>query len=119
MKFLADECRNLSTVDYLRELGYDVKYIQEIDPGTSDSEVLQKAFREQRILLTTDKDFGNLVFRLMKPAYGIILLRFESTEQEQRRKKIHKLMSEHTSKLKGSFIVLDSSKIRIRPLHTG
>lgn len=64
MKFLADECCDLTTVTYLRDTGHDVAYIQETEPGISDSDVLVKAFNEKRVLITEDKDFDNPVYRL-------------------------------------------------------
>ena len=64
MKFLADECCDRSLVEDLRKAGYDVRYVLESDPGASDDEVLALAFDEQRIIVTEDKDFGELVYRL-------------------------------------------------------
>lgn len=77
MKFLADECCDADMIASLREGGHDILYITEFKPGTVDEEVLKKAFDENRILLTEDKGFGELVFHLRKPARGIILLRFD------------------------------------------
>lgn len=74
MKFLADECCDYSMVQHLRNEGHRVDYIQENNPGVTDIEVLKSAFREKRVLITEDKDFGELVYRFKKPAYGIVLL---------------------------------------------
>lgn len=116
MKFLADECCDLSMVNRLREEGYDVDYIQEKKRGTSDSNVLLNAWQEKRVLITEDKDFGELVYRLKKPAYGIILLRFDPLEQEEKILRVIQLVNHYQSRLKGNFLVLDSEKVRIRPL---
>ena len=67
MKFLADECCNTGLVGSLREDGHDVLYILETKAGVSDDKVLLDAYNEERILLTEDKDFGELVYRFKKP----------------------------------------------------
>lgn len=61
MKFLADEYCDADMIASLRADGHDVVYVMEIKPGALDQEVLKKAFDEGRILLTEDKDFGELV----------------------------------------------------------
>jgi len=75
MEFLADECCDRDFVEELRQSGHDVLYIFELKRGATDDEVLALAFDQRRILLTEDKDFGELVYRLKKPAHGIILIR--------------------------------------------
>ena len=72
MKFLADECCDASLVSALRADGHDVLYVLETFPGTSDDAILDRAFAEHRILLTEDKDFGELVYRLGRPAHRIV-----------------------------------------------
>ena len=64
MKFLADECCETSVVDALRTDGHDVLYAMESMRGATDEDLLTRAFAEERILLTEDKDFGELVYRL-------------------------------------------------------
>ena len=116
MKFLADECCDAQVVSLLRSQRHDVLYVTEFKPGALDEEVLKKAFNEKRILLTEDKDFGELVYRLKKPAYGIILLRFEVSERHLKWPRLMELIHHHSSKLEGHFIVVDIEKFRFRPL---
>jgi len=71
MKFLVDECCDIRLVSSLREDGHDVLYVLERKPGVSDNEVLIQAYNEERILVTEDKDFGDLVYRLKKPSRRI------------------------------------------------
>ena len=61
MRFLADECRDEATVAALRHDGHDVVYAVESLRGAPDEEVLARAVSEQRILLTEDKDFGEVL----------------------------------------------------------
>ena len=67
MKFLADECCDTELVTSLRDDGHDVLYVLEKKAGVTDEEVLFDAYNDGRILLTEDKDFGELVYRLRKP----------------------------------------------------
>lgn len=66
MNFLADENVDRQIVERLRCVGFNVRYIAETDAGISDDEVLDLANSEESLLLTADKDFGELVFRLKK-----------------------------------------------------
>lgn len=63
MNFLADENVDQQIVDQLRKNGHDVLYVIEMEPGISDDEVLARANRRGALLLTADKDFGELIFR--------------------------------------------------------
>lgn len=77
-KFLADESVDFRIVTHLREKGYEVEAIVEFDSGISDDQVLEIANEIKAILLTEDKDFGDLTYRLNKPNQGIILYSSES-----------------------------------------
>jgi predicted nuclease of predicted toxin-antitoxin system len=75
VRWLADECVAGSVVARLREAGHDVTYVAELAPSTTDPDVTALAHREGRLLLTEDKDFGELVFRWNRPVPGLVLLR--------------------------------------------
>jgi predicted nuclease of predicted toxin-antitoxin system len=75
VRWLADECVAGTVVTRLREAGHDVTYMAELAPSTSDVDVIALAHREGRVLLTEDKDFGELVFRRNSPVRGLVLLR--------------------------------------------
>lgn len=115
MKFLADECCDAVLVDALREDGHDVLYAVESLRGATDDELLARAFSEHRLLLTEDKDFGELVYRLRQPAHGIALLRFDVAGRALKVPRLRYLL-ESPERLPGSFVVLEVDKIRIRPL---
>lgn len=74
MKFLEDENLDSQIVERLRLDGHIVWYVIEMEPGISDDDVLNLANSEGAILLTFDKDFGELVFRLGRIAAGVILI---------------------------------------------
>ena len=74
--FLADENVPGSAVSAARLAGYDLDWIQEIMPGADDESVLAHSLAESRVLVTFDKDFGELAFRRgKKSTSGVILLR--------------------------------------------
>ena len=112
MKFLADECCDRDLVGALRNAGYDVLYVLELKPGATDDEVLALAFDQQRILLTEDKDFGELVYRLKKPAHGIILIRIGVKNRSSKWPRIEKLLDAYPERCTGRFVVIDENKLR-------
>ena len=116
LKFLADECCDAGLVAHLRADGYDVSYQVETSPGAEDDVVLENAYDQRRIILTEDKDFGELVFRLAKPSVGIILLRIEVRERDIKWPRLKRLIEGHGAHLPGHFIVVERDKFRIRPL---
>lgn len=67
MKFLANENFPLDSVIYLREQGFDVSAIGEDNPSITDPQVLEIAQREQRTILTFDRDYGELIFKYAFP----------------------------------------------------
>lgn len=116
MRILADECCDAGIVNKLRAAGHDVVYVPEDNVGISDDEVLQMAFAEGRILLTEDKDFGGLIYRLKKPSYGVILIRIDVQERHRKWPRLEALLARHQEKLSGHFTVVDQDKFRFRQL---
>jgi len=116
LRFLADECCDTGLVSSLREDGHDVLYVLERKPGVSDDEVLIEAYNEERILVTEDKDFGGLVYRLKKPSRGIILIRMDVKERHMKWLRLKKLIGNYEERLPGHFVIIDSHKYRFRPL---
>ena len=75
MKFVADEGVDQEIVNVLRDHGHDVLYVAEMSPGITDDAVLDLANEESRILISCDKDFGELVFRQLRIHHGVMLIR--------------------------------------------
>jgi predicted nuclease of predicted toxin-antitoxin system len=73
VKILADECVDRPIVERLRQNSHQVWHVAEMEPGSADEAVLDLANREGAVLLTTDKDFGELVFRQERMTKGVIL----------------------------------------------
>jgi len=116
LKFLADECCDTGLVTSLRDDGHDVLYVLEKKAGVTDEEVLFEAYNDGRILITEDKDFGELVYRLRKPSTGIILIRIDVKERHLKWGRLKKLIDNYSDRLTGNFVVININKFRFRPL---
>ena len=75
MRFLVDESTGAAVAEFLRGQGHDVVAVAEITPQAIDQDILQSALADQRIVITNDKDFGDLVFRSGLAHAGVVLLR--------------------------------------------
>jgi predicted nuclease of predicted toxin-antitoxin system len=117
MRFLADENFPGSAVAALRASGHDVVWITISAPGSSDPEVLRQASQERRILLTFDKDFGELAKASSLPnTCGIVLLRIPPPAPGRIGKVIADLILARDD-LRGHFSVIEPGRIRMRPLN--
>lgn len=87
-----------------------------MQPGTPDDEVLNLANNESAILLTSDKDFGELVFRLRRIAAGVVLIRLFGLSSNDRAEIIANAINEHVNELLGAFTVISLKSIRIRKI---
>ena len=117
MRILANENIFRGTVARLRVLGHDVRAVAEEFPGATDSTVLGEAHRDKRIILTFDKDYGDLVFRTSLPVpSGVILLRFDPTDAEEVVGLIQMLDSASELEVEGWFSVVRRDGLRQRKL---
>ena len=114
MKFLADESVDQQIVDRLRQDGHSVWYVAEMEPGISDDEVLDLANKETAILLTADKDFGELIFRQGRVSAGVILLRLAGLSQESKKEAVASVIRDHADELQQAFVVITPGVVRIR-----
>jgi predicted nuclease of predicted toxin-antitoxin system len=113
VRFLADECCDFALVQTLRNEGHDVLAVCEINPGATDDYVLELALGEKRILLTEDKDFGQLVYAYGRRTLGVIFLRYPASVKSQIFKSVINLVGSQGKKLEECFITVQSGRIRI------
>lgn len=119
MRVLADENFPRPALDALRKAGWDVFSIAEECPGVSDEEVAALCEEQKRILLTFDKDFGELIFRRGLPAgSGVVLFRI-TPESPEEAADVALALVESQPDLHGSFCVVTRDRIRVRPLNPG
>jgi predicted nuclease of predicted toxin-antitoxin system len=116
MRLLADENFPKSAVEALREAGHDVAWVSEETSGIADSAVLARAIAEERILLTMDKDFGELAFRERLPAScGVILLRVAPESPVLITQLVAAALNSRAD-WAGHFSVVERDRIRMTPL---
>jgi predicted nuclease of predicted toxin-antitoxin system len=116
MKFLADESVDFPIVKLMRNLGYDIEAIMEFSAGIPDTEVLKIANEKEAVLITMDKDFGELVYRNKHNAFGIVLLRINHLESDKQLSIINQLLDKYVDELLGRFTVVQENNIRIRTI---
>jgi predicted nuclease of predicted toxin-antitoxin system len=115
MTLLCDEGVQRPVVEQLRIEGHDVLYVAELEPGVEDEVVLTRAAELHAPLVTTDKDFGELVFRQGKVSAGVVLLRLSGLSNEAKARIVAAAVREHSTELIGAFTVLSPGRVRIRP----
>ena len=116
MTFFADEGLDAPMVELLRSGGYMVIYAAEEMKGASDSEILERANEEKAILITKDKDFGELIIRHKMYSLGVVLIRVEKLNLLSNCLLVLRLINKYDKELKYSFTVVEEEKIRIRRL---
>jgi predicted nuclease of predicted toxin-antitoxin system len=113
LNLLADESVEKQIVNKLRNDGHIVDYISEINPGIADDLVLQIATEKKALLVTSDKDFGELFSRLNKLHYGVLLLRLAGSSNHDKPQYVSYALNRYGNKLTGKISVLTPKAIRI------
>lgn len=118
MKLLLDACISIGSYKELRSAGHDVIWAGDWPENPGDDEILERAHREDRILVTLDKDFGELAIVYGIPHSGII--RLVNLSSKQQASTCLSVIELHGDELKsGAIITVDPNRIRIRPSHIG
>jgi len=115
MILLADENVDAPIVADLRKAGHRVGYVCEFDPGIDDHSVLALANADNALLLTSDKDFGELVFRCRLVHAGVILYRLAGLFLDGKSRIIAAAFAAHESQMQGAFSLITAGHVRIRP----
>jgi len=114
MNILADEGIDKQIVDQLRQDGHVVVYIAEEAPSITDAVILDMANQQEAILLTRDKDFGELVYRLHRVTNGVLLVRFDGVHSVTKATLVSAAVTTHGAEMVGAFTVISPGNIRIR-----
>lgn len=116
MRFLANENIPAVAVAALQAAGHDVVWVAVASPGSDDHQVLSQAAVERRLILTFDKDFGELAFRSGLPAgCGVILCRFSADSPERLAQRLVAAVSIQ-DQWEGMFSVVEETRVRSVPL---
>jgi predicted nuclease of predicted toxin-antitoxin system len=115
MRFLLDQSTDARLIVHLTERGHDATRVAKDYPhGLTDTQVLAIAHAESRILITDDRDFGELVFRLGHSHAGVIYLRLGSyADLDSRIARLDDVLASHTDEL-DQFLVVNPRTVRIR-----
>ena len=116
MRILANENFPGLAITALRSRGHDVVWVRTDSPGSKDRVILERAQTENRVLVTFDKDFGELAFRLKLPiSSGVILFRITTPSPMSAAEKVVATLESRTDWL-GHFSIIEDSRIRMRKL---
>lgn len=119
MKLLADENFPVASVNILEAAGFDIKFVGISSPGISDNEVISFAIAEDRLILTFDRDFGELIFKgNLKPDAGVVYLRFRDFAPDFPGEYLKKIFNESNLTFRNTLTVTDGSFIRQRKYRT-
>jgi predicted nuclease of predicted toxin-antitoxin system len=116
MKFLADAHVSVEMVAMLRDSGHDCLDASVIPPRMQDVDVLRMAASEDRVVLTSDKDFGELVFVHAIACPGVVLIRVALPHETDRVAHVRAVLPTVLSRLPGSFVTITAGGVRARPL---
>ncbi len=113
MRFLADESCDATIARALQDAGHDITAVRDISPRAPDSVVIDLARRDARILLTEDRDFGQLVYASGSPHCGVVLLRYPFAARTAIARALVELAAQKGNAILGRFIVVQPGRIRI------
>lgn len=112
MRFLVDESTGPAVARWLRDQGHDVYSVYEQARGIDDDEVIRKASKEHRILITNDKDFGEKVYKEQRTHEGIILMRLDDERVPNKIDTLRRLLEDYPNRLEKNFVVVTEKRVR-------
>lgn len=112
MRFLIDECTGPAVAQYLREGSHEVFSVLEEARGMTDDETLEKAFSEAWILITNDRDFGEMIFRDKRPHRGVVYLRLKDERASSKIKAMERLLTSYEDRVPDAFVVVTETQVR-------
>lgn len=116
MVFIADESVDFGIVKILKQKGYNIVSILKDFQGITDEEDIAIAVKHKALILTEDKDFGELTYCLNFTHYGVFLIRLVDMDRSERINLVVRTLVSHVDKFENKFTVLNKNDIRIRPL---
>jgi predicted nuclease of predicted toxin-antitoxin system len=114
LSVLTDVGVGIAVEDWLRTAGYDLEAVRDVDPRMSDDDILAWAVRERRLVVTMDKDFGEMVYRSGQGHAGVLLLRLEAATAEEKVRVVRRIFARHGHQLPDHFSVYQNGRLRIR-----
>ena len=112
MRVLVDESTGPAVAEWLRQHGHEVLSVYDEAGGMDDDDIIHKAFAENWILLTNDKDFGEKVYRERRPHRGVVLLRLEDERAAIKIETVRRLLESYADRLPDQFVVVSERTVR-------
>ncbi len=119
LSLLADENIDQRLVSSLRLAGISVYSVAESSTGITDEEVMRLSEDLGALILTDDKDFGEIVFRKQRSCPGIVLLRLTGVDHSRKADQVIQVIKRYGSEMIGKFVVITAERVRIRKLLPG
>ena len=114
LRFLVDVGVSKKVEVWLLENDYDIKAVRDVNPKMKDIEVLKLATDEHRMVITMDKDFGELIYNSGQPHARVLLLRLGSAKAKEKVMIVEKILSAYGDRLVNHFCVFQNGKLRIK-----
>jgi predicted nuclease of predicted toxin-antitoxin system len=109
---MVDESTGPRVAKWRGEHGSEVFSVYEQARGLDDDSIIAKAFDDNWILITNDKDFGEKVYREHRPHRGIVLLRLRDESATSKIKTLHRLLETYANQLADCFVVISETRER-------
>lgn len=113
LKFLVDECAGPNLAKWLIDKGYEVYSVYDKNPGLSDETIIKKTREENWVIITNDKDFGDLIFRDSHKHCGVILLRLQNERSSNKIDCLKRVLEQFAEQIENNFMVVTETNIRI------
>lgn len=112
MRFLVDECTGPAVAEWLRTQKHEVFSVYDEARGLDDDAIIHRAYAENWILITNDKDFGEKIYRERHPHKGIVLLRLDDERATSKIETLRKLLENYADRLPDQFVVVTETRVR-------
>jgi predicted nuclease of predicted toxin-antitoxin system len=112
MRFIVDESTGPAVAEWLRQRGHEVFSVYDEARGMDDDDIIKKAFTENWILMTNDKDFGEKIYRERRLHKGVVLLRLEDERAAMKIETLNRLLESYPDRLSDQFLVVTERAVR-------
>ncbi|KJU81435.1 hypothetical protein MBAV_006376 [Candidatus Magnetobacterium bavaricum] len=114
LRFIVDVGVGKKVEEYLQRVGFYVKSVRDMNPRLRDIEILKIVESEGLMLITMDKDFGELVYNTGKAHGGVLILRLDGANGAEKVEALKKVLSGYADRIKGKFCVFQGGRLRLR-----
>jgi predicted nuclease of predicted toxin-antitoxin system len=114
MKFLIDMGVGKKVEEWFKQERYDVKSVRDLNIRSKDADILKLAVSEDRMIITMDKDFGELVYNSGMSHTGVLILRPEDANGNDKVDIVKRIMAGFSEKIENKFCVFQDGRLRIR-----